>query len=374
MSGVAIAAGSPLAADAGRVIAEAGGNAVDAAIAAVVASMCTDPGIIAPGAGAFIAVWPSDGPPVVIDAYAEMPGRGLSPEQFGEGARRVAMEYGGGIETLIGHGSVATPGAFAGLGAAHDRFGSMPWADLLEPTIVAVAGGFPLSGAAAEYLSYSHEIIFGWDPESHAALHHPDGSPITLGETVRLPALADTLRALAAEGPALLYEGELGGLLVAAARDNGGLITKADLAQYRAVEREPTLVRIGEWTVATNPPPAVGGACMAAMLLLMEEAHLASWSGAEVRKVADAQRSVLTYRRGSLDGAADRAAAVTELLDLARIGDVSSILSAPSTSHSSTVDAEGAACAITVSAGYGSGAMIPGTGFWLNNSLGEIEL
>ena len=118
MRRVSIASGSQLSADAGAAVADEGGNAVDAAVAAVMVSMCTDPGIIAPGAGGFITVWPDGEDPVVIDAYAEMPGRGLPPERFGEGGREVWLEYGGGMHTIVGHGSVAVPGAIAGFGVA----------------------------------------------------------------------------------------------------------------------------------------------------------------------------------------------------------------------------------------------------------------
>jgi gamma-glutamyltranspeptidase/glutathione hydrolase len=86
------------------------------------------------------------------------------------------------------------------------------------------------------------------------------------------------------------------------------------------------------------------------------------------------QRAVLGYRRIHLDPAEDRAAAAADLLDKARLGDPQRLLSSPSTIHTSAVDGDGLACAVTVSAGYGSGLMIPGTGMWMNNSLGEVEL
>ncbi len=319
-------------------------------------------------------MWPHDGDPIVIDGYAEMPGRGAPRQRFGSGGERVYMEYGGGMETIVGYGSVATPGAFAGLGLAHERYGRIPWAEVLRPAIDAADGGFPLSQPAAEYLTYAHDVIFGWDPQSSAAVHHPDGTPLGQGETLRLPELAETLRAIAHEGPGHLYEGELARALVEASEANGGILTAEDLEAYRAIERSPIVLDVGAWSVAANPPPAVGGACMAAMVLLLEDAEVEAWGPEELRLLAAIQHAVLTYRRDRLDGASDRAAAVRHLLDRAAVGDLRSLLASPSTSHTSAVDDDGNACAITVSAGYGSGAMVPGTGFWLNNSLGEIEL
>ncbi len=113
---------------------------------------------------------------------------------------------------------------------------------------------------------------------------------------------------------------------------------------------------------------------MAAMLLLLDDADIDLWGPTEIGRLAVVQRAVLDYRRERLSSAGDRSAEAGYLLDRARAGDLQSLLSSPSTSHASAVDAEGNACAITVSAGYGSGAMVPGTGMWLNNSLGEIEL
>lgn len=113
---------------------------------------------------------------------------------------------------------------------------------------------------------------------------------------------------------------------------------------------------------------------MAAMLLLLEDAGINAWGAGEVDTLASVQRAVIDYRREYFDGATDRKAAARHLLECAAVGDLGSLLSAPSTSHTSVVDDDGSACAITVSAGYGSGAMVPGTGFWLNNSLGEVEL
>ncbi|MBT8198476.1 MAG: gamma-glutamyltransferase family protein, partial [Acidimicrobiia bacterium] len=190
MSRVSIASGSQLSADAGAAIADAGGNAVDAAIGAAIVSMCTEPGIIAPGGSGYLTIWGPDSDPVVIDAYAEMPGRGLKPERFGLGGREVHIDYGGGMTTVVGAGSVATPGAFAGFGAASQRYGAVPWEEILRPAVDIAETGFPISSASGQYLVYSHEMIFGWQQESYRAIHHPDGRPLQVGETAHIPGLA----------------------------------------------------------------------------------------------------------------------------------------------------------------------------------------
>lgn len=374
MRRVSIASPSELAAAAGATVADGGGNAVDSAIASVVCSMVTDPGIIAPGGGGFITVWPASADPVVIDAYAEMPGRGLPPDRFGRGAKEIEMAYGGLTRTIVGYGSIATPGAFAGLWLAWERYGAAPWAMLMEPAIEAVDRGFPLPSASAEYLGHSHEVIFGWDPGSHAVLHHDDGRQLCVGETVYIPDLADCLRLIAAEGVEPLYRGELAARIADTVIAGGGILTRRDLEEYQPVVRKPIRVDVDGWSVATNPPPAVGGATMSAMLLLVDSLGFDGWGGEATRHLIEVQDAVLRFRRERLDELHDRAAEAERLLESAQMGDLRSLLASPSTSHTSAVDSDGLGCSITVSAGYGSGALIPGTGIWLNNSLGEMEL
>lgn len=374
MRRVSIASASQIAADAGSVVADAGGNAVDAAIGGAICSMVTDPGIIAPGSGGFVTIWPADDDPIVIDAYAEMPGRGLPPERFGKGGREVVMTYGGRTSTVVGYGSVATPGAFAGLHMAWQRYGAAPWEELFAPAIAAVEQGFPLSSAAAEYLGHSHELVFGWDPPSYAVLHHDNGRHLSAGDQVLIPDLADSLRLLATEGVAPLYGGELGAKIAAAAEEHDGILTLRDFAEYEAIVRKPVTVEVDDWTIATNGPPAVGGVTMAAMLLLMGTSGFDKWAAEDVARLVEVQDAVRTFRRNHLDELHDRGAEAVRLLELAGKGDLQSMLSSPSTAHTSTADSDGLGCSITVSAGYGSGAMVAGTGMWLNNSLGEMEL
>ncbi len=373
MPEVTIAAGSRLAAEAGAAIASGGGNAVDAAIAAIITSMCTEPGIVTPTAGGFIAIDGPDEPGIIIDAYAEMPGRGADPDRFGSGDR-VRMGYGGGLDTVVGYGSVATPGAWAGLEEAWRRSGSVPWRELFVPAIDAVERGFPLSTPAAIYLAFAHELVFGWDPASRAVLHHPDGRHLEAGDQVSIPHLADSLRLLAAEGAATLYLGDLGAAIVAEVDAHGGLLTRQDLAEYAAVVRTPLRFRLAEGAVSTNPVPAVGGATMAAVALLAVDQGFTGWDAAGVEAIVRVQRTVLDYRRRHLTDIDRIPDGVRRLMEAAQLGDLGALVTAPSTTHTSTADSDGLACAITVSSGYGAGAMPRSTGFWLNNSLGELEL
>ncbi|MEX1279316.1 MAG: gamma-glutamyltransferase [Acidimicrobiia bacterium] len=368
---VAVAAANQLAADAGAAVAAAGGSAVDAAIAGVLVAALTEPGVCSPAGGGFVTIWGPDAPPVTIDGYLEMPGRTLPPEAFGHGGSKVWMAYGGGMETIVGPGSVATPGGFKALAEASDRFGRLPWAELLQPAIAAARDGFPLSASSDSYLEHALDPIYGIDPRSRAVLTDGDRR-LRVGEIVRLPDLADLLDALAEEGVDLLYLGEAGAIISEFVLDGGGILTRHDLAAYETVWRTPISSGLAGRAVATNPGPAVGGAGLVAMLELTKGWAHEGFGPEAATRFAEVQEAVFSYRRRVLDPAV--VPDVGELVARARVGDLAALRGSPSTVHVSAAGDDGWGCAITFSAGYGSGCMPPGTGLWLNNSLGEIEL
>jgi len=374
MRGVAVASSTKLAADAGAIVADAGGNAVDAAVAAALVSITTEPAICALGSGGFLTIWPPGRDPVTVDGYIEMPGRGLPPARFGGGRRDVWIGYGGGVDLTVGHGSVGTPGALAALALASEQWGRLPWAEVVEPAYQDVKNGFALSRAAYSYLEYSGEAVFGWNEPSHRALHHPDGTLRRPGETIWIEELAHTLRRIADRGAEEFYVGETARLLVADIQANGGILTLEDMAAYRPIVREPLVTGVDAWQVATNPPPAIGGAALTAMLLLMQAEPVDRWGPHEVGWLARVQEGVLDYRIANLDLSEDLKSDLTVLLERARLGELRRWVTSPSTVHTSSVDADGLACSVTLSAGYGSGVMPPGTGVWMNNCLGEHEL
>jgi gamma-glutamyltranspeptidase/glutathione hydrolase len=143
-SKVAVATTSQGAADAAAEICELGGNAVDCAIAAAMYAINTEPGVCALSGSAYVSIWPSGGDPITIDGNVAIPGLGRSTETRPD-IESVCMEYGGGIETLIGVASVAVPGTPAALHVASQQFGQIEWRELLGPVIRATRNGFPLS-------------------------------------------------------------------------------------------------------------------------------------------------------------------------------------------------------------------------------------
>jgi len=374
VTSVAVATTSQLAADAAREVAAGGGNAVDCALAASLLTMNTEPGVCALAGSAFITIWPEGGDPVTIDGNVAVPGAGLAEEERGQGAVPVSIHYGGGIETLVGPGSVSIPGSLAAVEHAWKKYGTASWEAIFAPAIRATRDGFALPAACHYYLGYSGDCIFDRSEDGHNALHDDDGSLRDAGSTIVIPHLSDTLDAISREGADLFYKGEIAAAISDHCRDGNGMLTREDLSSYQAIERRPLLVDIGDWSIATNPAPAVGGAVLSAMLMSCSNLNEHVWNRKTLEQLIHSQQACLDFRLRFLDLADDVGAEAARLMESARTGRLLSRWTSASTVHTSVVDSAGTACAITASSGYGSGEMPAGTGLWLNNCLGEIEL
>ncbi|MDJ0608138.1 MAG: gamma-glutamyltransferase [Kiloniellales bacterium] len=372
MTRLAIASSSQIAADAGAEIAAAGGNAVDAAIAASLVQLITEPGVVSLGGGALAVIWPPGERPVMVDGTSEMPGRSVPAERRGRGGLDVMLAYGGGTPTTVGYSSVATPGALAGYALAARRYGSMPWKALVEPAYSHARDGFPLSAASQRYIEHTHEGIFGWNPNALRPLQNERGETKRAGDTIHVEGLSDSLAAIAEQGVETFYRGDIARLIARDMEANDGLLGLRDLEAYRPRISPALEVKMDDWHLATTAAPSVGGAALAAMLLLVRGLEHSAWTGQMAARLIEVQTQVMQYRRRCLDRSDELGRDVEGLLNLANRNP--SALASPSTVHSSAVDRDGLACAVTASAGYGSGVMPPGTGVWMNNSLGEIEL
>lgn len=374
MTRVAVATSSAGAAEAAREVAEAGGNAVDCALATAIMAMNTEPGVCSLAGGAYVTVWTESDAPVTIDGNHAIPGTGLPDEERGRGTTAVTLEYGGGVTTIVGPGSVAIPGALASFDAAWQRYGNTHWPELFAPTIRAVRDGFPLPGSCRYYLGYSGELIYGRSEDGFRALHDTEGRLLDKGSPVHVPHLADTLAGIAEGGADAFYRGDIARAICDHVREGDGALTFEDMAGFEAIVRPALLARLQGWRVATNPPPAVGGTVLAAMLLACRDLAGRGWDRRALDRLVRVQRACLDYRRERLDVAEAVDEVATELLRAAESGRLPGMKASSSTIHVSAVDDAGTGCAITASAGYGSGEMPAGTGLWLNNGLGEIEL
>jgi len=323
------------------------------------------------GGGGFCCVWPPDGPPITIDGFVEMPGRSADKNRFGTGDR-VSMGYGGGVDTIIGPGSIATPGSLAALELLWKQWGSMPWRELIEPAIAAARDGFPLPPQSGLYFSQSYDAVFSYTPGAQQLAMSDDQKLRHVGEHLRIPELADSLVFIADDGADALYRGEVGRAITCWINEQGGLLGLDDLAEYHAVVRPCLTSSLGGWQIATNPAPAVGGAVLVELISLLGDRPRSAWSAEDVALFARAMELAFTHRNdwlrnGQLEQMSDDQ--FSHVID-----NQLRILNSPSTSHTSAIDADGLACAVTTSTGYSAGVVVPGTGVLLNNMLGEIEL
>ncbi len=340
-----VAAGTRTTAQAGAEVAKRGGNAVDAAAAAAIASWVCEPGMTAVGSAALAMVRTAGQSPLLVDGLTAMPGLGGhvgSPA----GGDRITMPYGPGVETGVGAASVAVPGGLAAVELLQQRWGRLAWADIVAPAICLAAEGFPFPGVSAAYMPLSGKPIYDLTPGSRNIWRNVDGHPRVAGERAVLPELALDLELIAEEGSRVLYTGELGERIAAWIIDAGGGMSVDDLAAYQVSVRQPEVVQDHGWTVSMAD--TIGGEALLDMVV--------GFSGVQ-------------------PGADNEAAELVGIMKAAlRRRDERLHRASASTTQICAADDQGNACSITTSTGYGSGVVVPGTGIMLNNMLGELEL
>ncbi|HEX5762105.1 MAG TPA: gamma-glutamyltransferase [Solirubrobacterales bacterium] len=357
MRGV-VAAGHPITAEAGAQVLRDGGNAVDAAVCAVLTSFAVESPLTGFGAGGFMMVH-SPSPPrpsatTLIDFFVSAPGK----DGAQRGAELAAVDVRFDAETTqtfyVGPASCGVPGTAAGLELVLRRFGSVPMPELAAPGIRLAREGAPVNaeqGYILEILWPIHERL-----EGTRALYAPQGKPLRQGDVFRFPELAEALERFGAEGAEPFYRGEVAASLSGVVREHGGTLGPRDLAEYEAVERDPIRVPFRGTEVLTNPPPSAGGILIAYALSRLE--RLGERSGPEQLVAAmDAANEV-------------RNEAFAEAL----YGDTLPGDLLGSTTHISVLDGDGMCASVTCSNGSGSGVLVPGTGVVLNNMLGEEDL
>jgi gamma-glutamyltranspeptidase/glutathione hydrolase len=386
----AVAGGHPLTAQAGARVLEEGGNAVDACVAAGFASAITESPLTGPGAGGFMLVHRArDASTRLVDFFVAAPGLGLPPHEDGQMAE-VDLGFGeGSVKQIfrIGPASCAVPGAVAGLEAAHRAYGRLPWRELLAPAVELARNGVELTRTQAHMHAILDPILrFG---DEGRRVYGRDGARLVAGDLLRLPELADTLEAIGRRGAVVLYTGERARAIVRTVRDGGGAVTLDDLRGYRPVWRRPVRVGFRGHEVVSNPPPSSGGVLIAYGLALLERLDDAPFgSAAAISALVETMREQQRVRgdgfvrglhRGGLAGrllsepglaaAAGRVRAGTE-----RAEAVPTLASVGGTTHVSVIDADGNAASLSTSTGSGSGVIVPGTGVYMNNMLGEYDL
>ena len=346
----AIAAGHPVTAEVGADVLRSGGNAVDAPVAACFASWVTESPLTGAGGGGFMLIHRArDRSTRLLDFFVAVPGGGADPAAM----ESIAVDFSGETATpyLIGAASAAVPGVPLGLETAWRRFGSRPWAELVEPSIALALDGVAVTPAQ----DYLHRILAAILCATPAGKELYDG--VQLGGRFHIPELAETLRLVARDGAAAFYTGDVARAIVETAPQ----ISLDDLAGYRVIRRRPISAPFQGFEFRSNPPPSSGGVLIAYGLRLLD-----AWGRFDAVAVVEAMREQAAARNASF------------LTDLYRGGLARRLMSsvdAPTmTTHISVVDEQRNAVSVSCSTGAGSGVFVPGTGVHLNNMLGESDL
>lgn len=382
-----VATDAPLATLVGADVLSARGNAVDAAVATAFALAVVLPSAGNVGGGGFLVVHMADGTNAALDFREVAPAR-ATRDMFLDGQGNPTDR------SLNGHLAAGVPGSVAGLWEAHRRFGSKPWAELVEPAIRLAEDGFVVDAAFANRVRRNSGRLAAF-PAS-ASLFVPGGQPLSAGSGWRNPDLAAVLRRIAERGARGFYEGETATLLVAEMERGGGLISKDDLAAYRAKWREPANMEYRGRRIISMPLPSSGGITLALManMLRVHPAGRTWWGSPDrLHLLAEASRRAFAVRNQYL-GDPDFVQVPHERLLSQGFADTLFMSFSPTratsssnldvgtgadtegthTTHFSVVDPSGNAVGLTttINTGFGSGVVVTGAGFLLNNEMDDF--
>ena len=364
-----------------------GGTAVDAAVATAFALAVTHPTAGNIGGGGFIVYRPAAGEPVAYD-FREMAPAKSHPTMFMKDGK-----YDFDIHHNS-HVSVGVPGTVAGLHLAWKEQGKLPWRRLVEPAIRLAREGFPVTEGLAR--SLREEIDEFKKFPASLAQFTKNGEPYAAGDTLKQPDLAKTLERIAAEGPAGFYEGETALLVEKEMAANGGLITRADLKNYKAERRVPVKGTYRGYEVISMPPISSGGTALVQMLNILEGYDLAKSgfrSANTIHLITESMRRAYADRARYLGDPAfnpqmpierltskEYATQLRKTIDANRASKSSPssfewTTESAETTHFSVVDANRNAVSLTYTLeyGYGSRIVVPGAGFLLNNEMGDFN-
>ena len=377
-----VVSGSGLASAVGRDVLRAGGNAVDAAVAVGFALAVVHPEAGNLGGGGFMVIRERGGAVHALDYRETAPARAtrdMFVDAHGNPTER----------SVTGHLAAGVPGAVAGLVEAQRRYGRLPLPRLIDPAIALARDGFVVDEYRSESIRGDSARLSAF-PASRASFL-PGGAPPARGSILRQPDLAATLTAIRDGGADGFYHGRVAGLIVAEMDRGGGLISLEDLAAYRAIWRDPVVIRYRGYTIYSMPPSSSGGVTMGELLNIMEGyAPLPPFGSPELmHREAEAMRRAFIDRNRYLGDPAFVDNPVDRLLSKryaavlrAGIGEraTPTPASPPApdagahTTHYSVVDAEGNAVSTTTTLNnsYGSAVTVTGAGFLLNDEMDDF--
>ncbi|MDQ6690826.1 MAG: gamma-glutamyltransferase [Gemmatimonadota bacterium] len=371
-----------LAAEVGAEIMRQGGNAIDAAVATGFALAVTYPEAGNLGGGGYMVIRMADGRVAALDYRETAPLAATHDMYVGPNGKLTG-------ESVIGPRAAGVPGAVAGMLEAHRKYGVLPRARVLAPAIRLASEGFAVDSALSRSLAGGKYRIENFAGKS---LFFPNGAPPEIGSTFRQPQLARTIRLIADSGAAVFYRGSIADSIAAQMQREGGLITKADLARYKPIWREPIRSSYRGYSLISMPPSSSGGITVTEILNILEAyGPPAAFGTAErVHAVASASQRAFVDRNAKLGDPAFVRVPVSTLTSKAYARSIARSISrdradrttqlagaiseGSETTHYSVVDKLGNAVATTTTLNdlYGSGVYVSGAGFFLNDEMDDF--
>lgn len=395
-----VSAANPHASQAGLDVLEAGGTAMDAAVAVQLVLNLVEPESSGIGGGAFLLYWDASEQTLVTYDGREKAPQSATPEYFfGEDGEPMKWP-----DAVTGGLSVGVPGTLKLLETAHADHGLKPWASLVQPAIDLSESGFAISGKLAASIARAAERGLTEFDTTRSYFFNDDGSPLEEGTVLKNPEFAATLTAIAENGSAPFYTGAIAEAIVEAVKtpSNTGQMTMQDLADYEVIKREPVCFPYREFEVCGMGPPTSGGLTLGQILMMLSQHDLAELgAGAEAwhlyieaAKLAYADRGMymadvdfvdmpegllnsnyLSDRASLIDPAASmgKAEAGSPPWDEAQLRSPDTQLERPGTSHFVIADRYGNRVSITTTIETGFGSRVMTGGFLLNNELTDFS-
>lgn len=354
-----VAAGHYETANAASEILKIGGNAVDAAIAATFASFVAEPCMSSVGGGAFANVL-FNKETRLYDFFCQTPlqKRPVSEVDFFP----ITVDFGDTTEDFhVGKGSIAVPGMIAGIFQLHRDYGSIPMQELVQPAIDLAKNGVKI--VPFQHLDFQLLIPILELSDISKDIYFNNNELKNIGESHRMPEMADFFEYIAKAGEAAFYKGEIAQKIAEDQARNGGYLTRKDFEEYQVLIRKPLQFQHGNYQILTNPLPSTGGSLMALMLMNLEKKSDTYLDENYILNLLKTLKKVQNF--GKLPN--ELAVALTRTLQKnpSKHG---------STTHFNIVDKDGNAVSLTSTNGEGSGTYIENTQVQLNNMLGEAAL
>ena len=370
-----VASGHQLVSKAAGTILQEGGNAFDGIVAAGFAASVVEPALTSLGGGGLLLGWSEKhGQELFFDFFVDTPGIGRNRSNKDLHFFPITVNFSGSAQDFnVGLGSVAVPGNLKGLIHVQERLGRMALSEVLEPARE-LAASHVLNEQQGHFLELLYPIMT-LQPQGRD-IYEPGGSYLKHGDEIKNPWVVDFLEQIGVDKGESFYLGETATKIEKDMTEQGGLLTRLDLENYRVNERRPLKVPYRDYTLVTSPEPSMGGTLIGLSIGLVEKIgpYSGTWGdGGHLKRVFARMKEVERIRESGVTTPSQLEAFLNDEKSLESAVDSMRLFSR-GTTHVSIADRFGNCASMTCSNGEGSGYFAPGTGVMLNNMMGEDDL